>query len=68
MRLSDGTELGDVVLAGPGRPDVAAVAALAGLALAARRLGLTMQLAEACPHLFALLELAALPIDLAAAP
>jgi hypothetical protein len=61
--LPDGTVLGDVVLAGAGRPDMTALEALAGLVLAVRRLGLTMDLIQACPHLRELLELAALPLD-----
>lgn len=63
VRLVDGTELGDVVLDGTGRPDLAAVAALADLLLAARQIGLTLALAESSPPLLELVELTGLPLE-----
>lgn len=49
-----------VTIDGPGRPDLATVEELAGLALIARRHGLAMRIAVVTPALFELLELCGL--------
>jgi hypothetical protein len=58
-----GLELGTSVLEGPGDPDLAAVDRIARLALLARRDGGTLVLAEVCPELAELLELAGLGVE-----
>lgn len=63
VRLVDGTELGDVVLDGTGRPDLAAIAALADLLLAARQVGVTLTLDGTSPRLLELVELTGLPME-----
>lgn len=52
-------------LAGAGRPDLAVVDALAQLQLAARRLGVSIEVREMCGELAELVELAGLCRELA---
>ena len=51
------------VLASAVSPDIDAVNAIARLALMARRTGTTFHLADACPELLELIELAGLPVE-----
>jgi hypothetical protein len=59
----DGSELARRVLSGPGAPDLGAVDDVARLALAAGRHGCAIVLAEVCPALRELLELAGLGVE-----
>lgn len=63
VRLDDGTPLGDVILAGSGKPDVAAADALGRLLLEAHRLGMLVTLDEACRPLRDVVALAGLPLE-----
>lgn len=50
-------------LAGPILPDIGAVNVIARLALIAKQTGTTFHLADACPELLELIELAGLPVQ-----
>lgn len=51
------------VLAGAVSPDIDTVNVIARLALMARQTGTTFHLADACPELLELIELAGLPVE-----
>jgi hypothetical protein len=60
----DGAEVAQVVLEGPGPPDLAAVDDLARLTLAAGRLGGAITLLDLAPAMRALLDLAGLRVEM----
>jgi hypothetical protein len=64
----DEAELASGVLEGPGKPDLGVVDDVARLALAARRLGGTVVLAQVAPELRELLELAGLVVEMEGEP
>ena len=63
VRGPGGVLVGGFVLEGPGDPDLAAVDDVARVALQAARLGGGVTLRDVCPAMRALLELAALGVE-----
>ncbi len=64
----DGAELASELLGGEGRPDLGTLDHLARLGLQAGRLGGRLVLAQVSPALRALLDLAALPVEVEGQP
>ena len=66
--VRDGIEVASWPLVGRGRPGLGAVDQLARLQLAARRLGCSIRLRDACPELWELVDLLGLTEVVAPAP